>query len=307
MTIKKVALLGAGAVGAYFIWGISPMLGDDFCVIAKGDRKQRLEHEGIVINGQRYHFPVKEPSEAKDIDLLLVACKYDSLVPSLSDIQEIVNPNTIVVSLLNGVTSEEVIGSAIGKERILHSVMRISSVRKGSEIVFNPEKTGGVFLGEIDSPEVSNRMLAVGNLLKEAGLRYHYVEDIILTMWAKYASNIAQNLPQAVLNVGFCAYTDSDHVHYIASQLWREVSLIANSKGVALSPEFKMFDGPGPQQRFSTLQDLDSKRHTEIEMFCGEMIRMGKEANIPVPYCEYTYHLIKALEEKNDGKFNAGL
>ena len=55
--------------------------------------------------------------------------------------------------------------------------------------------------------------------------------------------------------------------------------------------------------RFSTLQDLDAKRHTEIDMFAGEMIRMGKEYGIATPYCEYTYHLIKALEEKNDGKF----
>ena len=38
-------------------------------------------------------------------------------------------------------------------------------------------------------------------------------------------------------------------------------------------------------------------------MFAGEMIRMGEECGIVVPYCEYTYHLIKALEEKNDGKF----
>lgn len=46
------------------------------------------------------------------------------------------------------------------------------------------------------------------------------------------------------------------------------------------------------------------KRHTEIEILAGEMVSMGKELGIPVPYCEYTYHLIKALEEKNDGKFN---
>lgn len=56
--------------------------------------------------------------------------------------------------------------------------------------------------------------------------------------------------------------------------------------------------------RFSTLQDLDAGRHTEIEMFAGEMIRMGKEYGIDVPYCEYTYYLIRALEEKNDGKFD---
>lgn len=59
-----------------------------------------------------------------------------------------------------------------------------------------------------------------------------------------------------------------------------------------------------PSARYSTLQDLDAGRHTEIDMFSGALIRMGKELGIPTPYNEYTYHIIKALEEKNDGKFD---
>ena len=58
-----------------------------------------------------------------------------------------------------------------------------------------------------------------------------------------------------------------------------------------------------PSARYSTLQDLDAGRHTEIDMFSGALVRMGKELGIPMPYNEYTYHIIKALEEKNDGKF----
>ena len=54
----------------------------------------------------------------------------------------------------------------------------------------------------------------------------------------------------------------------------------------------------------STLQDLDAGRHTEIDMFSGALMRMGRELGIPTPYNEYTYHMIKALEEKNDGLFD---
>ena len=66
---------------------------------------------------------------------------------------------------------------------------------------------------------------------------------------------------------------------------------------------FLLFRVVKPEARFSTLQDLDAKRHTEIEMLAGEMVKMGKEFGIETPYCGYTYHLIKALEERNDGKF----
>ena len=59
---------------------------------------------------------------------------------------------------------------------------------------------------------------------------------------------------------------------------------------------------PGASAKFSTLQDIEAGRHTEIDMFSGALMRMGKELGSPTPDNEYTYHMIKALEEKNDGK-----
>lgn len=304
MEIKKVALLGAGAVGAYFIWGLAKKLGDNFFIVAKGERKERLEKEGLIINGQSYSPSVKEPKEVQDIDLLLVSSKQDGLTDSLDDIKTMVGENTMVLSLLNGVTSEEIIGNAIGMEHMLYSVMRIASVREGNRITFSPENTAGVFVGEKGIFTPTERVLALKALFENTDIRFHFVEDIVLDMWTKYASNISQNLPQAILSVGFGAYIDSVHVNHIAACLWKEVAQVANAKGIPLDHELVLFKGSNMKARFSTLQDIDAGRHTEIEMFAGEMMKMGKELGIPVPYCEYTYHLIKALEEKNDSKFD---
>ncbi len=304
MEIKKVALLGAGAVGAYFIWGLSEKLGDNFCVVAKGPRKERLEKEGLIINEQHYPLSVKSPDEVEDVDLLLVSCKQDGLTDMLEDIKLMTGEHTMVLSLLNGVTSEEIIGNAIGMEHMLYSVMRIASVREGNRITFSPENTAGVFVGEKGIYAPTERILSLQAFFEKTGIRFHFVEDIVLDMWTKYASNISQNLPQAILGVGFGAYIDSVHVNHIAACLWKEVAQVANTKAIPLSHELVLFKGSNMKARFSTLQDIDAGRHTEIEMFAGEMMRMGSELHIPVPYCEYTYHLIKALEEKNDDKFN---
>jgi len=301
--IEKAALLGAGAVGAYFIWGLSEKMGADFCVVAKGDRKRRLEQEGLIINQKEYKLNVKTPKEAGKQDLILVSCKQDALPEMLPDIQKMVGEDTLVLSLLNGVSSEEIIGNAIGMEHMAYAVMRIASVRHGNEIMFSEETTAGVYVGEKGIAEPTERLKAFEELLKGTGIRYNFVENIILDLWMKYASNVAQNLPQAILSVGYQAYRDSDHMHFIAEKLWKEVAAVANAKGIPLTDRFLLFRGVKPGARFSTLQDLDAGRHTEIEMLAGEMIRMGKELGIPVPYCEYTYHLIKAIEEKNDGKF----
>lgn len=301
--IEKVALLGAGAVGAYFIWGLTEKLGENFCVVAKEERKNRLEQDGMIINQKQYDLNVKTPEEAGIQDLILVSCKQDALQGMLPDIKKMVGEGTLVLSLLNGVSSEEIIGNEIGMEHMAYAVMRIASVRDGNRIIFSEENIAGIYVGEKVFKEPTERMKALEDLFKDTGIRYNFVEDIILDMWMKYASNVAQNLPQAILSVGFQAYKDSEHVHFIAKQLWKEVAAVANAKGIPLTDRFLLFQGVKPEARFSTLQDLDAGRHTEIEMLAGEMIRMGEEYGVPVPYCEYTYHLIKALEEKNDGKF----
>ena len=93
----------------------------------------------------------------------------------------------------------------------------------------------------------------------------------------------------------------------IKEGLRRELEAIAAAKGIDMS-KCPARSGRGsavpPSVRYSTLQDLDAGRHTEIDMFSGALMAMGKELGIPTPYNEYTYHIIKALEEKNDGLFD---
>lgn len=302
--IKKVALIGAGAVGSYFISGLAEHLKDDFVVIANGKRGERLKEKGVTINDRSYHFPVKDSKEAGVQDLVLIATKYQGLGEAIRELANLVGEDTIVISLLNGVTSEEKIGQAIGIGHLLYANMRIASSRKEGRIYFNPEITAGMFFGEPGITEPTKRAQAVIDLFEKCNLGCHYQGDILKNMWSKYAANVSQNLPQAILSVGHGAYIDSQHVYFIANKLWKEVAAVAKCKGVELSEEIELFFGVKYTSRYSTLQDLDAGRHTEIEMLAGNMIEMGQKCHIPTPYCEYTYHLIKALEEKNEGKFD---
>ena len=83
MEIRSAALIGAGAVGAFFIRGLSEKLGDNFCIIAEGERAQRLRDEGLILNGQQVRPNVCSPEEAAGADLILVATKYNGLPPGL--------------------------------------------------------------------------------------------------------------------------------------------------------------------------------------------------------------------------------
>ena len=146
----------------------------------------------------------------------------------------------------------------------------------------------------------------VNDIFENTGLHWIITDDIQAEIWGKFKLNVCNNLPQAILGVGVGCYEDSEHMAAIRDGLRAEVEAVAKAKGIDLST-INAKSGRGSavkaSARYSTLQDIDSGRHTEIDMFSGAMMRMGKELGIPTPYNEYTYHMIKALEEKNDGVF----
>ena len=195
MEIKSAALIGVGAVGSYFAYGLPAKLRDRFCVIASGNRKERLEKEGIYINGARCPLNLKTAQKAGKVDLVLVATKQTALPEIMDDICALVGENTIVLSLLNGVTSEEIIGNEIGMEHMLYSLMRIDAVRDGNQMELHFDRIAGVFFGEKDHTEPTERVQAVLDLFEGTSVRANFVPDIMTDLWLKYVSNVSQNLP----------------------------------------------------------------------------------------------------------------
>lgn len=306
MEIKTVAVLGAGAVGSYVIWGLSRRKDIRLGVIAEGERAERMK-KGCLINGTVYHPEVWTPQDARETDLLIVALKYGALPAALEGIRMIIGENTTVMSLMNGVNSEELISEKIGASHVLHSLIKIASHKEGNGYYFNPETTIGIIFGELTAPYQSERVQAVESLFKDTGLHYRVTEHIREEIWSKFRLNVCNNLPQAILGAGVGCYQDSVHMKQISGGLRRELEAVAAAKGIDISQADSSSNHGSavpPSARYSTLQDLDAGRHTEIDMFSGALVRMGRELGIPTPYNEYTYHMIKALEEKNDGKFD---
>lgn len=303
MKIKTVAVLGAGAVGSYVIWGLSNRKDIRLGVIAEGERAERMK-KGCIINGITYHPEVWTPQEANGTDLLLVALKYGALPGALESIRTITGEHTTVMSLMNGVDSEEIIAKEIGAAHILHALIKVASHKEGNGYCFNPETTIGIIFGELTAPYQSERVQAIEDLFADTGLHYRVTEYIKEEMWCKFRLNVGNNLPQAVLGAGVGCYRDSMHMKEISNKLREELEAIAAAKGIDIrKADDSSSHGSAvpPSARYSTLQDLDAGRHTEIDMFSGALIRMGKELGIPTPYNEYTYHIIKALEEKMTG------
>lgn len=306
MKIQSVAVLGAGAVGSYVIWGLSERKDIKLGVIAEGERAGRLK-KGCRINDVTYHPDVWTPQEAHGVDLLIVCLKYGALPGALESIRAIVGENTIVMSLMNGVDSEDIIAEAIGASHMIYSVIKVASHKEDDGYYFVPETTIGIIFGELQAPYDSERVQAIEALLADTGIHYRSTEFAQEEMWSKFRLNVCNNLPQAILGAGVGCYTDSEHMKAISDGLRNELETIAAAKGIDMSKIEASSKHGSPVRasaKFSTLQDIEAGRHTEIDMFSGALMRMGRELGIPTPYNEYTYHMIKALEEKNDGRFD---
>lgn len=130
--ITDVALIGLGAVGAAYLTSVA----DNFpeCrvrVIAAGERAERLRAGGIVYNGKKYLFDVAEPQEGTPAGLLFVSVKNGQLAEAMEQASAFVGPETVIISPLNGVTSEKRLAERFGAENVVYSyAIKLDATRR---------------------------------------------------------------------------------------------------------------------------------------------------------------------------------
>ena len=302
--IKKISLIGLGAMGSFFAPRLEKAYGEGFRIIADGERKKRLETEGVTINGVNYRFPVITPqTEGDKADLILIGVKGYALEQAIQDIRNQVGEHTLILSLLNGVDSEEKLEAVYGEEHVLYAFMRMSIVMKDGKADFDPY-WGKIHFGEKINQEYSERVLRVKEVFDCADIPYEIEEDMRKGIWFKYMCNIGENLTCALLGIPFGVYLNNEDANWLRRNAMREVAAIAQRKGIDIGEkEIALQEETVKtipyENKLSTLQDLEAGKRTEIEMFAGTVIRMGRELGVPTPINEVLYHGIRVLEEKN--------
>ena len=234
--IEKVTLIGLGAMGVFFAPRISEKLGAGFRVLADGARRDRLEEKGVTVNGTNYRFPIITPDTVcEPADLVIIAVKGYDLPKAIEDIRNQVGPDTIILSVLNGVESEKQVAAVYGWEHMLYSYMRASIALKDGKAEFNPE-LGVIRFGEAknDPENLSEKVLAVKELFDSCGIKNKVDEDMLKGIWFKFMCNVAENMTCALFQVPFGAFQKSDDANYFRNAAMWEVIRIANKMGVEI-------------------------------------------------------------------------
>lgn len=306
--IKTAAQIGLGALGSFTAPYLKEALQDQFFVVAKGSRRERLNKDGIVVNGVRHFFNVIDPDQYdRPVDLIFIVVKYPQLKQALEDIRPLVGRDTIILPLLNGIESEQATAAVYGWEHVLYALCQISVTVKNGCAAFHPDAAVLRF-GEAENDGYSEKVRLVKAVLDRSRIRYEIPRDMIRAQWQKFMYNISQNQSSAVLGLPFGAWVKSEHANAIREAGMREVIAVAQAMGIDLREEDiaeqrSYLSRVSPMNKTSMLQDIENGRKTEVEQLAGALIPLARKYNVPVPLNEFYYHAIKTLEEKQDGLF----
>ena len=307
--IKNVVICGLGAIGSIYAVKISEQKSINLKIAVDEQRLPKYLQNPLIFNGKEYCFDyISGKNEDFSADLIIIATKSSGLSKALEEISSFINENTIIISLLNGLESEEIIAEKFGQEKVLYSYyIGHTSTRKDRSITHD-----GVYktvFGEKNNKSYSFNVLCLKDFFEKCSIPFEIPEDMDYSRWWKFLVNVGYNQASAVLNASYGDFQKSKKVNDFAVKLMMEAVQIAAAAGIKntekLIPEvLKTIETMLPETRTSMLQDIDAKRQTEVDIFAGYVSRLGKKYGIKTPYNDIVFEIIKAMDEKNFLKNN---
>lgn len=302
MKIKTVAVVGLGALGIMYAKYFTDKLSkDDVRVIANQDRIDRYKKSGIYCNGQECNFNYILPEAIqKPADLVLFCVKFNQLQQAIEDAKHQVGEDTIILSALNGISSEEIIGKAFGMEKVLYCVAQGMDAEK-LDNKMNYTHMGMLSFGEKDNTVRSEKVNTVREFFDAINFPYEIPQDMNHKLWGKFMLNTGVNQTVAVFETNYGGIQVEGEPRNVMIAAMREVISLSEKKGINLTEEdmkywLNVLSKLNPLGMPSMRQDMIAGRKTEVELFSGMAIALGKQYQIPTPVNEWLYEKVRELE-----------
>lgn len=300
--IESAALIGLGALGILFGWPMQCHTpGGKFAVIADAGRIRRYQAEPTVFNGETCHFHYVTPEQGSPADLVLVAVKATALTDAAQQIRPFVGPDTVILSVINGITSEEYLDGLYPGHVLWSVALGMDATRDGRSLVC---KTPGCLqLGERDG-SVTPRLRAAADYLSGCGIAVEVCTDILYKQWHKLMMNDGLNQAAAVFDLTYGGLRRPGPARDKMMQAMHEVVAVAHREGIALpddAPETwlrEMMPRFAADAMPSMRQDVLAHRPTEVEQFAGVIRRLGRKHGVPTPVNDFFYQRLREIEQR---------
>lgn len=302
----RFAILGSGAVGGYF--GARLLrAGQDVTFVARGAHRDAIVERGLEVRSAALgDFTVRGPAESDTskigvVDVVIVAVKAYDNDSAYQLLPPMVGPDTVVLTLQNGVDNVDQLARLVGEERVLGGTTYVATALEAPGVIVQTGVHRSIIFGEVfgDRTRVSPRVQAIAEVMAPADIQVTAVADARTPLWDKFVYLVPFSgfTGAARLPIGYIwTYPHVRDQFYAAA---REVAAVAAAEGVALSPdrfatlEEYMTNLP-PATRSSLLIDLEQGKRIEVEALQGVAVRRAAKHGLPTPIVSSLYAVLKA-------------
>jgi 2-dehydropantoate 2-reductase len=301
-SIKKVSIIGLGSLGVMYAEHLSKKMDfEDLRIIADKNRIDRYQKEGIYCNGKKCDFNYKAPDVVVEpADLLIIAVKYTHLQEAIEEIKHHVGDNTIILSVLNGIESEKDIAKVYGEQHNVYCVAQGMTASKiGNKMVY--QNKGILCFGGLNEINNNEKVNCLKSFFDKVEMPYEINNQMGIKLWSKLMLNVGVNQTLGYFNTTNQAVQKDGPEKDMMIEAMKEVQIVAQKEGISLEKTeidywLKVINTLNPNGMPSMAQDIKAKRYSEVELFAGTIVRLGKKYNVPVPINNLFYDFFTKLE-----------
>lgn len=300
--IKTVSIIGLGNLGIAYGHHLSKkMPKEDLRIIADRDRIERYERDGIYCNGERCDFQYVLPEAAVGpADLVLFTVKFPNLPEAIEAVRNHIGEDTVILSALNGISSEGMIGEAFGMDKMLYCVAQgMDGIKTGNRLDF--DHMGMLCFGDGEAGVISEKTRTVEAFFKQTETPHEVETDMLKRLWGKFMMNVGVNQTASVFLCNYGGLQEKGAARETMISAMREVIPLSEKAGYPLTEDdlsywLKVLSVLRSEGKPSMQQDVEAGRITEVELFSGTVLALGKKYGIATPVNEFLYRKIMGAE-----------
>jgi 2-dehydropantoate 2-reductase len=301
----RIAIVGSGAVGGYFGARLAHT-GQHVTFIARGAHLAAIRESGLRVRSPKLgDFTVQAPAEEDTakvgpVDLALFSVKAYDNETALPLLKPLIGPDTVVLTLQNGVDSVDEVAAVVGQDHVLGGTTYVATALEEPGLIVQTGVHRSIIFGEVfaDRGRITPRVQAIADIMAPADIQVTPVPDGRVPIWDKfvYLAPFSGFTGAARLPIG--PIWQFPHVREMFYAAAREVAALAKAEGVEISANRwdtlrdYMANIP-PTTRSSLLIDLEMGKRIEVEALQGAAVRRGARHGVDMPIIGTLYAALK--------------
>jgi 2-dehydropantoate 2-reductase len=298
----RVAVMGTGGTGGFY-GGLLARAGEDVTFIARGAHLEAIRARGLTVKSRLagdFSIPAKatgDPKELGRVDLVLFCVKTYDTESAAALIRPIVGPDTVILSVQNGIDNDERIARVVGQGTATCAAAQVNAHIEAPGVVGQTAGAGRIIFGA-NAGGLGTRIEELYQRFKDAGIATEIQPDIKVVLWGKFAFICGFSGVTALTRLTAGPILATEETTALFRGTVAEVEAVARSHGVALPAGLveqwlKVARGLEPWAKGSLAHDLESGRRLELESLNGTVVRLGQSRGVPTPLNFAIYAALK--------------